>query len=441
MQYRGKRVTVMGLGHFGGGSAAARWLAQRGARVTVTDRADERTLAGPLAGLAGVPIEAFHLGGHRKDDFRDADLVVVNPAVRPGDPWLDAAKSAGVPLTTEIGLLLDELAGPTIGVTGSNGKSTTAAMTAQLLRHAGRRAWLGGNLGGSLLGQIENIRADDWVVLELSSFQLAHLPSHTPMPRIAVVTNCTPNHLDWHGDWRSYVAAKQRILKNPSPASRVVLGRGLDSADGWHRLAGDRRIELPRDGNVGLVGIDGNHNRENAVCAFAAAVAAGCDRAELRDALASFTGLPGRMEYLKTVAGRRLFNDTTSTTPESTIAAIEVLGGEAWLLVGGGDKGVDFGKLIDAIALSVRGVAFYGEVGPRLHARLGQRSPGFAASCHATMAEALSWCFQRSRPGESIVLSPACTSHDQFRNFVDRGEKFVELVSSLAARTLSPGKS
>ena len=174
MDYRGRRATIMGLGHFGGGAAAARWLARQGAIVTVTDLADENALADSLPLLADVPIAAVHLGGHREEDFRDADLVVVNPAVRPDSPWLHLARQSGAGSATELELFIENCPAPIIGVTGSNGKSTTAAMIASILKAAGRRTFLGGNIGGSLLDQLPQIGRDDWVVLEISSFQLWH---------------------------------------------------------------------------------------------------------------------------------------------------------------------------------------------------------------------------------------------------------------------------
>lgn len=181
--YRGRRVTILGLGHFGGGVAAARWLARQGAVVTVTDLADENTLADSLALLADVPIAALHLGGHREDDFRDADLIVVNPAVRPSSPWLQAAHRSNARLSTELELFIENCPARIVGVTGSNGKSTTAAMIAAILKAGGRRTFLGGNLGGSLLDQLPQIRPDDWVVLEISSFQLWHLRRRRRYPR------------------------------------------------------------------------------------------------------------------------------------------------------------------------------------------------------------------------------------------------------------------
>jgi UDP-N-acetylmuramoylalanine--D-glutamate ligase len=431
----GKRATVMGLGHFGGGAGAARWLAARGALVTVTDRAPANVLTPSIALLDNVPIRAFHLGEHVEEDFRRADLVVVNPAVRLDNPFVQIARDAGAVVTTEIGLLLDACPASTIGVTGSNGKSTTAAMIAGILAADGRRVWLGGNLGGSLLGELDQMSAHDWVVLELSSFQLAHLPSQARMPSIVVVTNCTPNHLDWHADWPSYVAAKQRILRGPSPDGSVVLGPALADASAWTPLAGQRNVALAAEEGIPPLRTPGKHNRENAVCAATAALAAECRAGAIEEGLRSFVALSGRMERIATLLDREFYNDTTATTPESTIATLGSLDRPIWLLCGGGDKGSDFGPLVDAIAASACGVAFYGEVGPRLHESLARRPGGPVNACHASMADALRWCWDHSRPGDAIVLSPACTSHDQFLNFRERGRVFVGLVSSLANGT------
>lgn len=433
----GKRVTVMGLGHFGGGVAAARWLAANGALVTATDLAGETTLVEALDLLNDVPIEALHLGGHIEDDFRHADLVVVNPAVVPDNAFLQLARKSQVPLTTEIGLFLDTCPGSVVGVTGTNGKSTTASMIAHLLRYDGRRTWLGGNLGGSLLEHAAQIEPDDWVVLELSSFQLHHLPPATKMARIAVVTNCTPNHLDWHEDYPSYILAKQRILKNPSPKSRIVLGSTLANDDSWTTCAGRRYVELIDAERLGPLPVPGKHNRENAVCAMTAALACDCDEAILQEGLASFASLSGRLERIATVEGRSFYNDTTATTPESTIAALGSLPGPIWLLAGGGDKGLDMDRLVDMMVESACGVAFYGRTGAALHEAVRRRSERFANTCHETMDEALRWCWGQSRPGDSILLSPACSSHDQFQNFRQRGEIFARLVASLGADRLA----
>ena len=237
MQYAGRRITVMGLGHFGGGAAAARWLARQGAAVTVTDLADAATLAAPCAALADAALAAWHLDGHRAEDFRTAELIVVNPAVRPGHPLLERGRTAGVPLTTEIDLFLRACPARLLGVTGSNGKSTTAAMIAAILHRAGRRTWLGGNLGGSLLGQLEAMTPDDWVVLELSSFQLSYLGAETRVPEIAVVTGFSPNHLDWHRSLAEYAAAKQVLLARQAAGDRAVLNTFDPALAAWAGLA------------------------------------------------------------------------------------------------------------------------------------------------------------------------------------------------------------
>jgi len=428
----GKRVTVMGLGHFGGGVAAARWLARRGARVTVTDRAEETALADSLAALRDVPIDTLALGGHREEHFRRADLVVVNPAVRPGNPWVRIAEEAGAWVTSEIELLLTQCPAPVVGVTGTNGKSTTAAMIAAMLRVAGRRVWLGGNIGVSLLEQLDAMRGDDRVVLELSSFQLARLGPAVSMPEVAVVTGCSPNHLDWHPDYAHYIAAKQRILTGQSTDSAAILNTSDAEVSTWRPTVRGRLVPCALAEEVPPLSVPGKHNRTNAACAMAAAMAAGCPPAAARRALASFRPLPGRLEQIAEIAGRCIYNDTAATTPESTIAALETMDDPLWLLAGGADKGVPFDRLAETIARRCRGVAFFGSVGDRLLESLAATEAHLPATGVETMSESLDWCWRRSDPGHAILLSPACASTDQFRNYRDRGEKFAAMVGRLS---------
>ena len=424
----------MGLGHFGGGAAAARWLAEKGARVTVTDLADAETLAETLDALRDVPIDAMHLGGHREEDFCRADLIVVNPAVRPNNRLLQLARAENVPLTSEIELFLRACPASTIGVTGANGKSTTAAMTAAILEAAGRRTWLGGNLGRSLLADLDRMTPDDWVVLELSSFQLFHLSPQARMPHVVVVTNCSPNHLDWHGDYRRYVAAKRRILSGQSADDMAVLGEPLPDVDSWRGQVRGRRLTFLEDTQVPPLLLQGKHNRRNARCAAAVARGIGCGEEAIRRGLRSFVGLPGRLERIAVVDGRAFYNDTTATTPESTIAALQSLESPVWLLAGGSDKGIDFAPLATAVTENAQGAAFFGATAAKLRGLTVARTPGYACIEVQTMSEALDWCWSRSRPGDCLVLSPGCASHDQFQNFRDRGERFDALVSRLQNR-------
>jgi UDP-N-acetylmuramoylalanine--D-glutamate ligase len=431
MDVRGRRVTVMGLGHFGGGLAAARWAAEQQAIVTLSDAADAPALAEPLSQLAGVPIAAMHLGGHCAADFDSADLLIVNPAVRPTNPWLALAAGRGIPITTEIGLFIECCPAQVVGVTGSNGKSTTAAMTAAILRAAGRRTWLGGNLGGSLLPQLAGIRSNDWVVLELSSFQLWHLPAGTPMPQVAVVTNFAPNHLDWHGTLDHYRAAKQRLIAEQD-ASGVAVHNPFDcDVTRWRPLAAGRVAEPWPLEQVPKLSVPGGHNRQNAALAAAAARAVGCERAAIERGLAGFTGLPQRLERCAVVAGRQFYNDSTATTPDSAIAALVSLPEPAWLLAGGRTKGCDFGPLAAVIVRRARGAAFYGECRAELQRLVLARQPDFPCMATERLDEALAWCFAQSAPGEAIVLSPGCASTDQYQNFRQRGKRFVELADRL----------
>lgn len=427
-----RRVTVMGLGQFGGGAAAARWLAGQGARVTVTDLASEAALAPALASLANCPIAAYHLGGHQEADFREADLVVVNPAVRPNNPWLDIARQNGVPLTTEIDLFLQHCPVATIGVTGSNGKSTTAAMIAAVLQADGRRAWLGGNIGDSLLDALDDIKSDDSVVLELSSFQLTYLRPETRVPHIGIITSFSPNHLDWHQSMKEYAAAKQVLFRRQQPDDLAVINTHDRRLAAWDRCVCGRLLPLASIDELPCLPVPGWHNRMNAACAATAALAVGCSRAAVERGLLGFRGLPQRMERIAEIAGRTFYNDSTSTTPESTIAALESLDRPVLLIAGGRDKGFDFTEMIEAIGRRTVGAAFYGEVGPKLYDRLKASHVEATVAAVLTLDEALDWCWRQSEAGDTIVLSPGCSSHDQFRNFRERGEEFSELVKRLA---------
>ena len=430
----------MGLGHFGGGVGAVRWLADRGAEVTVTDLATAEQLARPLAELDDVALAAVHLGGHCEKDFLSAKLVVVNPAVRPGNPFLQIARRSSARLTTEIELFIEACPAPIIAVTGSNGKSTTAAMIAAVLRADGRPGLLGGNIGGSLLADLPQIGRDDWVVLELSSFQLAHLGQSAVMPHVAVVTNFSPNHLNWHESLANYRTAKQRLLAEQSPRDMAVLDDSLMKKDGWSDCIVGRFLRPLDWSELPALQMPGEHNLRNAALAAAAAGAAGCSQEAITRGLASFQTLPGRLQLVATVEGRHYYNDTTATTPESTIAAVKSLdGGDSatWLLAGGSDKGVELDEMAAAIVDHTRGTAFFGSTAARLQQLCASEPGDFSSIAAQTLEEAFAWCRETSRAGDRILLSPGCASLDQFRNFRHRGERFEELVLQYAEAPLT----
>ncbi len=443
MDVQGLRATVMGLGRHGGGVAAARFLAHRGAQVTVTDLADHALLGQSLQQLADVPIAAIKLGGHDLEDFRHADLVVVNPAVRPDDRFVATARQCGARITSEIEMFLQHCPAQVIGVTGSNGKSTTAAMIAAITTAAGRKTWLGGNIEKSLLPHLNEIRRNDLVVLELSSFQLYWLSSQSRLPDVAVITGCAPNHLDWHGDYAGYAAAKQRLLRRDG-GQTVVLDPADERLRSWLPLvAPSSELHPPRPlASLPTLQVPGEHNRRNAALAATAAVAAGAGEHDIHTGLRNFQGLPHRLEHVGEFAGRTIINDSQATTPESTTAALATLSGcRCWLLVGGADKGAQLTGLAAAIQDVAAGAGFFGTTGPQLFAAVQKARPDFNGHLTRTLSNAVEWCWSQSSPGDVVLLSPGCSSRDQYQDYACRAEDFLKCVERCARETHHPARA
>lgn len=440
------RVTVMGLGRFGGGVGVTRWLASRGARVLVTDLEPADRLArslGAIDDLVRAGRVSLRLGGHEERDFTDADLVVANPGVPTpwADPYLGAAERRGVRVTTEIALATRDLdRARVIGVTGSVGKSTTAAMIAHALEAAGTPVALGGNIGGSLLGA--TIAPGAWIVLELSSFQLHWLSRERWSPALAVVTSFAPNHLDWHVSLDHYRQSKLAILGSQRPGDCAVLGIDLD----WHAFdwrtattSGVRTRVVQGSSALALpaLRLPGAHNRRNAavarealaICADAAG--GGVDVDACVRALAGFAGLPHRLQFVAEREGVAWYNDSKSTTPEATITAVDAMGEQrglsrVHLIAGGYDKGADLAP-IGRLASSLGGLYAIGAT----QDAIVRTSEARAVAC-GTLRGAMDALWQRVRPGDAVLLSPGCASWDQFENYERRGEEFCELVRSLA---------
>ena len=429
----GRRVVVMGLGRFGGGVGVTRWLADRGADVLVTDLADRGRLAGPLGeieDLVRAGRVSLRLGGHDEGDFAGADAVVASPAVP--RPWenahLNRARQRGAFVTTEIELAL-RARGPALAcVTGTAGKSTTAAMIAHALRAHGLDARVGGNLGGSMLASPIGTR----FVVELSSAMLHWLRGSPELVRAAsvVVTNFSANHLDWHGDVEHYRACKQFLLgaQGPGhgPGCRAVLGPGVGDwpvPDGVQRAA----IDAGRAGaEVGRLATPGAHNRVNAAMAVAAAegvlLGAGVEpgRDVLMGAVRGFPGLPDRLERLADSGGLRWVNDSKSTTPEACAGAVAALREDGvervHLIAGGADKGVDL-SAIAGLGSELAGLY-----------TIGATAETIGGEVCGTLECAVERVRACARAGDTVLLSPGCASWDQFANYEERGAVFRALV-------------
>lgn len=454
MDLAGKRVTVMGLGRFGGGVGVARYLVKQGADVLVTDTLPAEQLKESVAQLDGLPIE-YRLGEHNVSDFTTCGLVVANPAVKPDNRFLRAAQAANIPITSEIRLLVEALPNRlrTIGVTGTAGKSTTTAMIGHILRKAypqppappGDRStatataapwiWVGGNIGGSLLDHVDEIGPDDWVVLELSSFMLHGLREgahfHGWSPHIAVVTNISPNHLDWHGSFVDYAADKRVILDyQDTDRGSAVFGPGLHNTLD-HRVRDMRfreQADVRANPRIELL-LPGFHNQLNATLACDAAQCAGVDWVSAAQALADFPGLPHRLQFVLEHNGVRYYNDSKCTTPEAAELAIRSFEpGTAHIILGGYDKGSDLKPLAGFASEHCAGIYTIGVTGEVI----ATAAQAASAVCEVVRCETLDVAIReavnRAKPGQVVLLSPACASWDQFDNYERRGERFIERV-------------
>jgi UDP-N-acetylmuramoylalanine--D-glutamate ligase len=429
---RNKRVTVAGLGRFGGNIAAARWLVEQGATVLVTDREPAEKMADSVAQLDGLPI-TYRLGEQREEDFSGADLVVASPAIPPSDPLIRAARAAGVGVTTEIRLFVERCPATVVGVTGTKGKSTTTAMLGDILRAGGLTAHVGGNLGGSLLPKLSEIDKTHLVVLELSSFMLEHLGAMRWSPHIAVVTFLSADHLDWHGSLEAYLDAKRNVVRFQRPDDFAVLCRENPASMefGTHTkgkvvpfgVAGQRPFDLL---------VPGRHNQLNAQGAFAAGSLLGVGREDALAALKDFRGLPHRLELVhESAEGVRYYNDSIATIPEAAIAALESFPPKRVIqIVGGYDKGLPLTPLCNALLERAKAVLCIGDTGKKLVEILGQPAMQGAAEVYdcGDLATAVRMAKAAASSGDVVLLSTGCASYDQFANFQERGEAFARLA-------------
>lgn len=429
-EWSGLRVYVMGLGRFGGGVGVTRYLAQSDATVIVGDSADRAQLSESLRSIHDL-IDSKKVkcvfGPHRVEDLDGIDVLVVNPAVPM--PWTNSfvqqAAHKGIAITTEIEILL-RLLDPSkiIGVTGSAGKSTTSAMIDYALNKLQHHCLLGGNIGGSLLGRLDELRPDTLIVIELSSAMLYWLERSRAFVdrKIAVgcITNCSPNHLDWHGDESHYIDAKKALIGS---SHQSILGPSLRD---WST---ESCMSISEDMPLSASAIPGHHNRINAEIAVrAVGLLAPHSKSDIQKAVSEFQGLAHRLEHVGEFAGVHFYNDSKCTVPGATLLAIEaiadrVLESQIHLIVGGYDKGSDLSPLSD-LAPQLAGLYTIGATGKDLY----RSASSNAFDCN-DLEKAMIKIHSRTRKNDVVLLSPGCASWDQFPNYEARGNEFVALAS------------
>jgi len=451
----GKRVTVMGLGLFGGGLGVARFLVRQGAKVTVTDLKSEQDLRESVEQLRPLPV-TLRLGGHDERDFRDADLVVVNPAVPESNPYLKLARA----LETEMNLFFKLCRAETVvGVTGSNGKTTTTTLIGEIVKKHPRRSWVGGNIGVSLLESLPEIEPDHLVMLELSSFQLENLGQLKKSPHVGAVLNLSPNHLDRHGSMENYTAAKRQILSHPPSRLKILnaddpIVRTFDGAaptpsqffslketPASGARVRDERIEIDLPNVAAAIDvrrrrIPGAFNLANMAAASLATspvAVPGWGRdawqSACEEVFNTFPGVEHRLEFVAEKRGVKYYNDSKSTDAEATVAALETLPGPFVLILGGFDKKTPWETLARCVAEKpVRAAVLMGQTAPVIEAalRAAPRVPEIVRVASIDDAVRVP-----ANPGETVLLSPACASWDMFRNFTERGLRFKALVAAL----------
>jgi UDP-N-acetylmuramoylalanine--D-glutamate ligase len=441
--YAGKRVLVVGLGE--SGKAAVRFFQSRGARVTVADRRSAAELEGAIEEFRGWPVE-FALGEHSGDVFLSQDLIVPSPGV----PWdlsqLNSAREEGIHVAGELETASRELRGRVVGITGTNGKTTTTSLIGHILKTAGIATEIGGNIGRPVLDLVETSTGSTWNVLELSSFQLEAMTSFRC--HIAVVLNVTPDHLDRHGTFARYAAAKANIFA-PQQADdfavlnsddgtcrtfeQLVRGRtiwfsrtrplaeGICASDGWILRDGQRvcSTKLP---------ILGTHNLENALAAVGAASAAGIGDEAIARGLSSFQPVEHRLEFVRRLAGVDYYNDSKATNVDAAIKALESFDRGVWLILGGRDKKSDYTALEPVMNGRVREALLIGEAAEQIREQLDAATP--LTDC-GTLEAAIERAHRQATAGDVVLLSPACASFDQFENYGQRGREFKRIVNAL----------
>ncbi|MFY9743379.1 MAG: UDP-N-acetylmuramoyl-L-alanine--D-glutamate ligase [Candidatus Sulfotelmatobacter sp.] len=457
MELKDKRVLVVGLGK--SGVASALFLKAHGARVTASDTKSGDELRNEIPVLLdhGITVET---GGHGERTFREQDLIVVSPGVPVDAPLLQQARSLGEVVIGEIELAAQFLPGPIVAITGSNGKTTTTTLTGEILTSAGLPTLVGGNIGTPAISLAERATRETAIVLEVSSFQLETI--QTFHPKIAVVLNVTPDHLDRHRTLEVYVNAKSRIFENQNQNDFAVLNaddatcvamasRVRAQAFWFSRQKEVKQGVWVRDGNIlfrdgtrfqkpagreimqlSEIPLKGAHNLENVLAAVCAGALMGCTPDKIRQAVRNFKAVEHRLEFVTSLRGVDYYNDSKATNVDATIKALESFPGNIHLILGGKDKGSDYSVLNQLLRQRVKRVYTIGAAAAKIESQIISQKAGGPELVHAeTLENALRKASAVAEPGDVVLLAPACASFDQFKSYEHRGQTFKETVRGL----------
>ena len=432
------------------GLAAVRFLAGKGARLKVSETKPAGELEAARKALADIPIE-WELGGHTVPFFGDVGLIVVSPGVPMDISPLAQARRQKIPVLSEVELAFRFLRRPLIAVTGTNGKTTTTTLIGEMLRASGKRVFVGGNIGNPLIDYVETPQKEEWVVAEISSFQLEGIAAFRPT--IGVLLNITEDHLDRYSDFQEYIRAKAKIFQNQGKEDTALLnaddpltfqlahrvesqvllfsaqrpvpvGSFLEKGAIFYQEADGKRTRY----DLGRLKIQGAHNLENLMAAIAVGHICGCPPEVLQKVIDEFRGLEHRLEWVRDIDGVRFFNDSKGTNVGAVVKSLMSFRSPIILIAGGKDKGGDYGPLKSLIAERVKGMALIGEAKERIEGALG----GLTATVKCnTLEEAVHWALSRARSGDVVLLSPACSSFDMFENYQERGKRFKAIVKEL----------
>ncbi len=447
IELAGKRVLVVGLARTG--IATALFCAARGARVTATEERAESEVAEAAAKLRAAGC-ALELGGHHEATFFAQDLIVPSPGVSPTMPALAAARVQGIPIWSEIELAWRFLLGRLVAITGSNGKTTTTSLIGHILETAGIPVLVAGNIGTPLISRVETSSDSTITVAEMSSFQLETIQSLRP--DVGLLLNLTPDHLDRHASFEDYARAKARIFENQTENDAAIVNADDPAATQYaptrpqifwfsrlKRVANgaflrDDEIVFRRDGSETVllrradIGLRGEHNVENVLAGAAAALLVGAQPAAIAAGVRSFAGVEHRLEFVAEIGGVSFYNDSKATNVDAMLKALDAFPGGLLVILGGKDKGGDFTLLREPLRQRASLVLLIGAAAEKITGQLGGVVPVEMAG---TLDRAVRLGFERARPGDIVLLAPACASFDQFQNFEHRGRVFKQLVRQL----------